>query len=296
MNWRHLTMKIMPLCGVMAWGLMACGQSAPAAKQDGAVQAPAKRPEHIVSLNLCADQLLVSLADRTQIAGLTRNANDQEMSAVAGQVAGLRILGNAAEEILEINPDLIIGMPTRRSAALGALKDRDYPSLDLKMARSLDDIYAGITATAAAVGHPQRGVQMVDDMKSAMADVPKVGKGRVAAYYQRRGFMTGTGTLVDDLMRRVGLLNLAEKIGKPSLAQLSLEEMVHAQPDFIVMESSTASISDQGSEMLHHPALRGVPRLYLREAWTVCGSPAYVKAAQSLAEQIGRHDAAKTGR
>lgn len=288
----HAAIARVMLGGVVAFGMAACGSTAPdTAAHDGA----SPRPQRIVSLNLCADQLLVSLADRTQIAGLTRNAADPEMSAVAGEVAGLRILGNAAEEVLEINPDLVIGMPTRRSAALGALKGRDYPSLDLKTARSVDDIYKGIAATAKAVGHMDRGAILVDGMKSALSDVPNVGRGRVAAYYQRRGFMTGTGTLVDDLMRRAGLVNLAAQIGKPSLAQISLEEMVHAQPDFIIMESSTATISDQGSEMLHHPALRGIPRLYLREAWTVCGGPAYVQAAQSLAQQIVRHDAGRAG-
>jgi iron complex transport system substrate-binding protein len=38
--------------------------------------------------------------------------------------------------------------------------------------------------------------------------------------------------------------------------------------------------------MLHHPALRDIPRLRLPQAWTVCGGPAYVQAAQSLVAQI----------
>lgn len=270
------------------FALTACG--APAVKDDAAVD-PETRPQRIVSLNLCADQLLVSLADRSQIAGLTRNADDADMSAVAGEVKGLPMLGNAAEEILDIAPDLVIGMPTRRSAALGALQSEDYPTLDLKTARNVDDIFAGITATAKAIGHPDRGAAMMADMQRGLAELGDVGKGRVAAYYQRRGFMTGTGTLMDDLMQRSHLVNLAAKLGKPALAQISLEEMVDAKPDFIIMESATATVSDQGSEMLHHPALRSIPRLYLPQAWTVCGGPAYLEAAQSLAAQIQAYDA-----
>ena len=41
--------------------------------------------------------------------------------------------------------------------------------------------------------------------------------------------------------------------------------------------------------MLHHPALRDIPRLRLPQAWTVCGGPAYVRAAQSLVAQIETH-------
>lgn len=287
-------MKLRPLMIYPAalLSLSACGEMAGQQADGGA---PDVRPQRIVSLNLCADQLLVSLADKDQIAGLTRNANDPEMSAVAARTGDLPILGNAAEEILDINPDLVIGMPARRSAALGALQDQDYPSLDLKTVRKSDDIYAAISATAQAIGHPDRGVKMVADIRQQLADIDTVGRGRVAAYYQRRGFMTGTGTLVDDLMIRSDLVNLATQLGKPSLAQVSLEEMVDAKPDFIIMESSTAAISDQGSEMLHHPALANIPRLYLPQAWTVCGSPAYVQAARSLAEQIQRHDGKRRG-
>ena len=49
-------------------------------------------PQRIVSLNLCADQLVLALADRGQIAGLTRNAAKPEMSAEAARAHGLRIL------------------------------------------------------------------------------------------------------------------------------------------------------------------------------------------------------------
>ena len=55
-----------------------------------AVAAPPsnKAPQRIVSLNLCADQYLLALADRDQIAGLTRNAIDPDMSAAAAQAKG----------------------------------------------------------------------------------------------------------------------------------------------------------------------------------------------------------------
>lgn len=248
-----------------------------------------ERPQRIVSLNLCADQLLLELADRNQIAGLTRNANKPEMSAIAGRIQGLRILGTSAEEILAIRPDLVLGMPARRSAAIAVLKDQHYRMIDLKSADTLDDIFASIRATAAAVGHPERGEAMIVQMQRELAAIPRVGRGKVAAYYQRRGYLTGTGTLVDDLMTRLGFVNLAAKLDKSPLSQMSIEEMVAARPDYLIVESATERVTDQGTEMLHHPALNGIPRLSIPQAWTVCGGPAYVQAARSLAQQLGQH-------
>ena len=246
----------------------------------------AERPQRIVSLNLCADQLVLALADRSQIAGLTANATSPEMSAEAARARGLRLLGTSAEEILAIEPDLIVGLPARSNVAIGALKKQDYRMLDLRSADTLEQIFASIRQTAAAVGHPERGEALIAQMNRDLAQIPKPGHGKVAAYYQRRGFMTGTDTLIDELMGRMGLVNLARKLNKPPLAQVSLEEMVAARPDYLIVESATDRVTDLGTEMLHHPALRGIPRISIPQAWTVCGSPAYVLAARGMAEQL----------
>lgn len=247
---------------------------------------PSGKPKRIVSLNLCADQLVLALADRDQIAGLTHNATDAEMSADAAKARGLPILGTSAEQLLAIDPDLVIGMPARRSSAIVVLKAQHYRTLDLETANTLADIYKSIRETAVAVGHPERGEALIARMQRELAQIPRLGNGRIAAYYQRRGFMTGTGTLIDDLMKRVGLINLAGKLHKPVLAQVSLEEMVAAQPDYLIVESATNRVTDQGTEMLHHPALEGIPRISVPQAWTVCGSYAYVLAARAMAAQI----------
>ncbi|MFA7604793.1 MAG: ABC transporter substrate-binding protein [Novosphingobium sp.] len=271
---------ILLMAGAVVFTVPAWGERS----SDGAKEAPRR----IVSLNLCADQYLLALADRDQIAGLTHNADKPEMSAAARQVGSLRVLGQSAEEVLAIRPDLVIGMPARRTGVMAALKGQHYPALDLKTAKSFADIVAQTRAVAYAVGQPERGEALVARMERELSRLPKPGRGRVAAYYQRRGFLTGTGTLIDDLMQRAGLVNLAGKLGKPALSQMSIEELVAARPDFIIVDAATDSITDQGTEMLHHPALRDIARLRLPQAWTVCGGPAYVQAARSLVAQIGR--------
>lgn len=245
-------------------------------------------PKRIVSLNLCADQYLLALADRGQIAGLTSNAADPHLSAAAAQARGLHILSESAEEVLAIEPDLVVGIPARRSVMMTALSGQHYRTLDLKSAHSYADIVSQVREMALAVGHPERGEALIAQMDRALATLPRPHRAGVAAYYQRRGYLTGTGTLIDDLMTRVGLTNLAGKIGKPALSQISLEEMMAAQPDYIIVDSATDRITDQGTEMLHHPLLAGIPRLRVPQAWTVCGGPAFVKAAQTLAAQLAQ--------
>ena len=240
------------------------------------------RPQRIVSRNLCADQLLLELADRVQIAALTRNAADPFWSAAAAKARGIKRLGGSAEELVGLQPDLVIGYEGAAPPPGGAR------FLGLGSAESYAEIVAQIRGVASAVGHPARGEAMIARMDRALAALPRARSGATAAYYQRRGYLTGTGTLIDDLMDRVGLVNLAARLDRPPLSPVSIEEMVAFRPDYLIVESSTVRVRDQGTEMLHHPALAAIPRLRLPQAWTVCGGPAYVAAARSLAEQMAR--------
>jgi iron complex transport system substrate-binding protein len=264
------------LAGGMAIGAMTQGQ-----RGDG----KAMRPQRIVSVNLCADQYLLELADPAQIAGVTRNATDPDMSAAAAKARGVHVMRQSAEEVLAIDPDLVIGFVARRGLG-GMIADRDFTMLELDSANDYPTILRQIRMVARAVGHPERGEAMIARMNRELAALPRLGAGKVAAYYQRRGYMTGTGTLVDDLMKRVGLVNLAGRLGKPPLSQLSLEEMIAARPDYLIVESATDHVADKGTEMLHHPILKDIPRLRVPEAWTVCGGPAYVRAVRTLTEQL----------
>lgn len=244
-------------------------------------------PRRIVSLNVCADQLVLALADPGQIAGLSAYAHDPELSAAATKARAFRSLRRPAEEVLDIRPDLLVGFPAGENAVVGAPPGR-WRTQGVASADSYAMIRDQIRDVARAVGHPERGAALVARMDRDLAALPRARRGGVAAYYQRRGYMTGTGTLVDDLMRRTGLTNLAGKLGKPALAQVPLEEMIAARPDWLIVESGSEAVVDQGTEMLHHPVLAAIPRIRLPQAWTVCGGPAYVQAARSIVAQANR--------
>src|SRR3546814_20012696 len=106
------------------------------------------------------------------------------MSGEAAKARGIALLSNSAEQILAIEPDLIVGMPASRSAALAALPKQNYPLLDIATANTLNEIHASIREHAAAVGHPERGAALIARMEGELAGRPKPGQGSVAAYYK----------------------------------------------------------------------------------------------------------------
>ncbi|HKY81552.1 MAG TPA: ABC transporter substrate-binding protein [Sphingobium sp.] len=251
----------------------------------GLTGAAAPPPRRIVSLNTCADQYVLALADPGQIVALSPYGHDPELSAAVAKARRFPILRRPVEQVLALRPDLLIGFPDGAGGVVGAPPGK-WRTLGLASADSFATIRAQVRQVAAAVGHADRGEALIRAMERDLAALPRARRGGIAAYYQRRGYLTGTGTLVDDLLRRAGLVNLAAKLGKPALAQVPLEQMIAARPDWLVVESGSEAVVDQGTEMLHHPALRHIPRIRLPQAWTVCGGPAYVQAARSIAAQL----------
>jgi len=262
-----------------------------------AVTPAAAAPRRIVSLSLCADQYLLALADPGQIVALNRFSHDASMSWGAAKARHFPGIRGSAEEMLVLKPDLVLTAGFGTPAALAVLKSRNVKVIDLPW----DDRFGSIERTtrlvAAAIGHPERGEALIRSMRQRLAAMgPPPGRGRIAAYYQRRGYLTGQGSLIDEMLRRAGLVNLARALDKPMLpSRMSVEQMAIARPDFLIVDNG-GRISDKGTEMLEHPLLRrAIPdshRINIPEALTTCGGPSYPDAMDRLLVGIRRADRA----
>ena len=217
---------------------------------------PTAAPRRILSLNLCADPLLLATADPGQIVALSPYARDPELAAEAVQARRFPMTDGSAEAVLMLKPDLVLASGAGHAVLRRLLARQGARVVDLPRQESLAGIEEATLKVAQSVGHPERGRMVGAALEAKLRAIGRPpGRGRVAAYYQRRGYLTGTGTLIDELFTRVGLVNLARRLHRPALSQISVEEMALARPDFLVMESATAKVSDQGTEMLHHPVL-----------------------------------------
>src|SRR6187431_1131225 len=71
-------------------------------------------PRRVASFNVCADQLVIALADPDQIVALSPNARDPAISVVAEKAAGYPLLGRTAESMVPLKPDLVLVGPWDR--------------------------------------------------------------------------------------------------------------------------------------------------------------------------------------
>jgi iron complex transport system substrate-binding protein len=79
------------------------------------VPAAADAPRRVVSFNLCADQLVLALADADQIAGLSPYAADPNLSVMADKARAFPRLDWQAEATIALQPDLVLIGPNDRS-------------------------------------------------------------------------------------------------------------------------------------------------------------------------------------
>jgi iron complex transport system substrate-binding protein len=257
-------------------------------------KASAAEPPRVASINLCTDQLLVTLADPAQILGLSPYARDPVRSWDAAKAAQFPLLSGGAEDVLVLKPDVVVAGRFTKRATRELLKQNGLRVVEFDVARSLDDVKKHIRQMGELVQHPDRAAREIDKLDAAIAHVREVASRkpyRVLAV-SRRGWVSGSDSLTTSLLKTVGLNNAAGELGNKTGGLASLEAIVSLKPDFLLVSSSNDSAQDEGAAFLLHPALErfypAAKRIVIPEKLTVCGGPTLIDALERLASELER--------
>ena len=139
-------------------------------------------PRRIASFNVCADQLVVALADPDQIVALSPNARDPAISVVTEKASRYPLLGRTAEAMVPLKPDLVLVGPwdrplTQRHAARSWLPDRQRRYRERPCDRDRADPR---DCRAARASGTRRGADRGDRSRAATA-----GRGAAAKVIER---------------------------------------------------------------------------------------------------------------
>jgi iron complex transport system substrate-binding protein len=250
----------------------------------------------IASINLCTDQLLISLAASSQILGLSPYSRDPVRSWAATQANSFPRLSGTAEDVLVLRPDAVVAGRFTKLATRELLKDKGIRVVEFDAARSLDDAKKQIRLMGEVTRHPDRASAEIDRLDAAATHVRQLAARkpyRVLAV-SRRGWVSGSDSLTSSLLATAGLSNAAKDLGIKSGGFASLEAIINLKPDFILVSDNSGFAEDEGSAFLLHPALeRFYPaskRIVIPERLTVCGGPMLSEAMDRLASELERVD------
>jgi iron complex transport system substrate-binding protein len=248
----------------------------------------------IASINLCTDQLLMTLADPPQILGLSPYSRDPARSWAAAQAGSFPRLSGTAEDVLILQPDVVVAGRFTKLATRELLKDKGLRVVEFDAARSLDDAKKQIRLMGEVTRHPDRASAEIERLDVAIAHVRQLAARRPyrVLAVSRRGWVAGGDSLTSSLLANAGLSNAAKDLGLKSGGFASLETIVNLQPDLILVSDDGGFAEDEGSAFLLHPALeRFYPaskRIVIPERLTVCGGPMLSEAMDRLASELER--------
>jgi iron complex transport system substrate-binding protein len=256
----------------------------------GGIASAQPKPQRVVSLNLCADQLLLALADREQIASLSPLAKDPSISYLADRAGDLPVNEGKGEAILFSGADLVLSGTYGQQSRTALLKGQGLDVLSLEPWRSLEHGREQIRIVARRLGHPKRGEALIAEIDKALARTRSiVSPTRSILTYYRRGWVPASNSLIGELLRHVGFTLHQDALGLAYGGVARLESIVAAPPDHMLMDDDAGQAVDNGSALLVHPALAEVVplarRLVMPGRLSICGGPSTVAAIDALGAQ-----------
>ncbi|MEE1612707.1 ABC transporter substrate-binding protein [Microvirga sp. CF3016] len=252
-----------------------------------AAQAQAK-PQRVASLNLCTDQLLLTLADRSQIAALSRLARDPSVAFLADQAAGIPQNDGGVETILFSRPDLVLTGTYGQQEQIALLRRQGLDVLPLGPWASLEDGREQIRTLARRLGHPERGEALIAHIDAALERARGIiPQGRSILVYERGGWVMAPRSPLGEILVHMGFRLHQETLGLPRGGVARLEAIVTTPPDFMLVDAASGRAVDNGTALFAHPALaEAVPltrRLALPGRLAICGGPSTPIAIEVLA-------------
>jgi len=251
--------------------------------------APESRPARptIVSLNPCSDAVLAEVADPAQLLALSHYSQDPASSSMdVARARAFRSVSGSAEEVAALSPDVVVAGSFLAPATEQALAGMGIRVVRLPIARNVGEARDQVMALARLAGHADRGEAMVAGIAEALRRAaPPPGSPPVSAVvWQSGGIVPGEDTLIADLLRRTGFVQLSAARGLKQADMLPLEAMLADPPRVILTAGDGHSAEDR---MLSHPALarlQGTRRERLDPSLLWCGGPTVARAAARLAQ------------
>ena len=247
-----------------------------------------------VSLDYCADQYLLKLADPEQIAAVSRGA-DKDYSYLRNDAQSHKKIRPSLEETAPLNPDIVIrqwgGGPNteQRFSRFGAkVVSLGYPE-------DFDGVKANIRLAAEALQQEEKSEAIIADMERRLDALTRKenSEHKKALYVTPGGVTAGAHTMIDAMMNAAGVINIAAEAGQSYWPALPAETLILDPPSLIV-----AGFFDSEDERINywsaarHPALRKLlrktPTVSLPPDVISCAAWFSVDAAEAIAEGARR--------
>lgn len=246
-------------------------------------------PRRVVTVNLCLDQFALRLAAPGQLVGVSYLARDRRTSVLAERARDIPTVRGTAESILDLQPDLVVFDSVAQANVKRLVRAAGVPILELPWARSLEEAQTSIARMAEALGRGEQGRELIESMRERERMLVRPGPPSATAAVLHAGLLTaGKGSLTDELLALAGYRNLAAELGISDYGRLSLEALLAARPDIVVLDGASNDDPARATSFVDHPAIRAMARhsriVSLPLRYAICAGPENLDAMRILRE------------
>ena len=238
-------------------------------------------PKHptIVSLNPCTDAILAEVAPPSQVLALSHYSRDPAASSMdPAKAREFGTTGGTVEEVLALDPDVVIASDFLAPATRAALADLDIRVETVGIAGDVESSLRQVRKLARVAGRPERGEALAAEIASAVRARPAA-PAISTVLWQPGGIVPGEGALVTRLMQRAGLSSHSAARGLSQADYLSLERLLADPPQLLLVAGN------ERGQM--HEALDALQQMRVERfdpALLYCGGPTIVRAMKRLRE------------
>jgi iron complex transport system substrate-binding protein len=214
-------------------------------------------PQRVVSLDYCADQFVLALADRDQIAALSRGSQRDD-SYYRDRARGIRQTRGTLEEVLALRPDLVIrswGGPWDAEQVYGRF---NVPVLQVGDSPNFAAAREDLLDAAQTLGHPDRGQALARDLDVRLARLRASAPSSPSPvlYLSAGGAVAGSSSMMNAIIEAAGGRNAHPG---ENWTVLPLERLVDLPPATIALGFFDHARSNVNPWLPgRHPALRRV--------------------------------------
>jgi iron complex transport system substrate-binding protein len=248
----------------------------------------------VASINLCADQHVLVLADPEQILTVSWLAADPEESMLASEARRHTLNYGTAEELLKFSPDVVMAGTYTSPFTRTLLRRLGYRVVELEPEASVADIERNVRLVASIVAQAERGEQLVAALHERVREIEahRPARSLAAVIVRPGGFTVGADSLANELLTLAGFRNVAAEQGLDRWGSLSMEALLRSAPDVIILTGYRSTQPSLANAVLEHPALAALGAtqrtVTVPTALWACGLPGSIEAAVLLQQAANR--------
>jgi cobalamin transport system substrate-binding protein len=248
-------------------------------------------PQHIASVTIGSDEILLSLVDPSRILAVTKLSLDPGISNVAvpaSQIPTTIAAASDTEAIIAMQPDIVFVASFTDPNVIQQLRDAGLTVFATGYPVGFDQVKDNIREMGQAVGAEDKAEALVQQMDDTIAQVsgavvhdsaPRV------LYLTPGNYTSGVNSTISQIIADAGGIDVAAAAGIDQTAPISDEFIIEQNPDVILLSGWTPYDPTFVDTFMHNPAFADLSAIKNQQVYI--GDDAHLSAvSQYLSEGV----------